>query len=85
MQNFIQNRIQQMDQITAEGLDTCYNNFNEFLYDFWPDFAWNYEGQIKQIIACLEDKNWLASAENCRVSRGYDFKKELMEALFDEQ
>ena len=29
-----------------KGLPSCYNNFQDQMYDFWPDMPWDHDGYV---------------------------------------
>lgn len=42
-------------EIAKNGLPDCYKSFNDFLFDFWPDFTWDIEKSKKEAKAVFKD------------------------------
>jgi len=74
----LDNEVGRLWTIAEKGLHPVYSSFNEFLYDFWPDFAWcGGEAQLQQLNDLLGSEEWLNAAKVVKDRRGYDFKAEI--------
>lgn len=77
----------QMRLIIEHGINPVYEDFNDFLFDFWPNFSWNEKQYIVDCQTLLADAEWNELAIKVKAKYGYDFVKEvnggLAEALAD--
>jgi hypothetical protein len=79
----VQREIDRLQNILKEGLHPVYlGSFEEFLYDFHPDFSWN-TNNVLEYQSLLDSPEWMKVAEEVREKRGYDFIKEMREAIVD--
>lgn len=53
-----ENQILHLVDIAKRGLPDCYDSFDEFLSDFWPDFSWTSNKAIPEIVAVLADRRF---------------------------
>lgn len=40
-EEFAEIMIQKLFSIVSSGIPKCYDDFNDYLYDFYPEFGWN--------------------------------------------
>lgn len=67
--------------IIEVGLDPAYTNFDDFLWDFYPDFSWNVNESKAQLIALSEDPEWVALTAELKAKRGFDFVETVTKAI----
>lgn len=63
-----------LQKILDKGLAPCYDDFQDFLCDWGPDFSWTPAATIIQLDELLASQEWLALAEQVKVAHGHDFK-----------
>lgn len=51
----IEYQILHLIEIAKNGLPDCYKFFEDFLFDFWPDFTWEAEKSKEEALAVFED------------------------------
>ncbi len=69
----INHEITRCNNWLANGMPSCYACFDDFLFDFWPDFAWNCEATIEQIEELLENQEYRELAAQVNDKLGYNF------------
>lgn len=82
--NVVQREVVRLEEILKNGLPACYKTFDQFLFDFFPDFSWN-QDSLDEYAALLADTEWCALAEQVKAKYGYDFKEEIILALNDNE
>ena len=79
---YIQEReIKRMRKIIAIGLHPVYDDFNDFLCDYFPDFSWNPASFKQDMNTILGNQTWLMLAAELKAARGFDFESQLRLAL----
>lgn len=73
--------VKRLEKILALGLNPIYTSFDDYLFDFYPDFSWNSKDCNTQLRMLLADPDWTALAAQVLESRGIDFVEELQRAL----
>jgi len=76
-----ENQILHLIDIAKNGLPDCYGSFDEFLYDFWPDFSWSMTQAIPEIKAVLADSRFKKIVSVLKETWGIDMEKELQDGL----
>ena len=66
--------------VSERGLADCYDDFNDFLCDFWPDFSWNPEACQAEVTAVLADSRFQCIIPNLNAEWGIDIVSILKEA-----
>ena len=69
--------IARMQQIMANGLPQVYVNFDEFLADYFADFAWTDEAMFEQITELKTSPEWVSLAAQIKSTHGFDFPSQL--------
>jgi hypothetical protein len=70
-----------LQEIAKNGLPDCYKSFDEFLYDFYPDFSWNPDESSKEIQAVLNDPRFKEVVPILKKDWNIDMKEELEKAI----
>lgn len=76
------NRIE-MRLILEHGLCPAYEDFDDFLFDYWPNFSWNEKQYIIDCQTLLADAEWNELAIKVKAKYGYDFVAEVNGGLTD--
>lgn len=71
-------------QERAKELPDCYNSFEDFLWDFWPNFSWNSEGRAPQLKFLLALAGIDEVCEEIKTKYGFDMKEELETVLCED-
>lgn len=72
-----------MGYANGDGLPQVYDDFGDYLYDFWPDLPWNPDGQYKAIVHLLTKPTAdfdLVREKLGRTKEGHDMLQELVGA-----
>jgi hypothetical protein len=77
--------IARMKDILANGLNPAYDDFNDFLFDYYADFSWTPSESLTQMDRLLSNPEWLALAFQINVKHGFDFRAELTLAVEDRE
>jgi hypothetical protein len=80
---FAEYNLLQLQHIGERGLPTCYEEAEEFLYDFFPDLPWNLPDQQAVVRLMLADARWPATHAAVKETTGLDMTVELKKALED--
>jgi hypothetical protein len=67
--------------IAERGLPDCYDSFEDFLFDFWPDFSWNEEKSHPEIQAVLDDPRFKKIVPVLKETWGIDMEEDLKRGL----
>lgn len=62
-------RLRLTRDLIPKGLPVCYNNLDEFLADFGPDFSWNKWSKV-EFAALLADPEWVELADRLLTTYG---------------
>ena len=66
--------------ISENGLPDCYGSFDEYLYDFWPDFSWTSQSRV-EVRAVLADSRFKRIVPVLKETWGVDMVEELRKGL----
>jgi len=77
----VERQILHLQHIAENGLPDCYEDFEEFLYDFYPGFAWGDPDREEQIKAVLADARFAAIAEAIQRDWDFDLRADLVKAI----
>jgi hypothetical protein len=69
-----------LKDLIDNGLPPCYDSFQDYLCDFYPDFSWN-ENSIHELRFLVNDMVWLELAAQLSLGRGYNFINEVLAAI----
>jgi hypothetical protein len=72
--------IARLQKIEQEGISPVYDDFNDFLYDYYPNFSWN-DACLEQHQWCLDSPEWQALAASIKAKYGYDFVEASKEGI----
>ena len=76
-----ENQVLHLIDIAEKGLPDCYNSFDEFLSDFWPDFSWTPKKSVPEITAVLADSRFKKIVPVLKETWGVNMEKELRDGL----
>jgi len=76
-----ENQILHLVDIAERGLPDCYNSFNDFLSDFWPDFSWTHVKAIPEVAAVLIDSRFKKIVPILKETWGIDMEKVLRDGI----
>lgn len=76
-----ENQILHLVEIAEKGLPDCYDSFEDFLCDFWPDFSWTPKECIPEIKAVLADPRFKTIVPVLKETWNVDMEEELREGL----
>lgn len=85
MTDLVNRHIAILEDILQNGLDPVYDDFKDFLFDFWPKFAWDIPERIKEVEELLASPDWMFMAGRVKTERGFDFREELNECLREDK
>jgi hypothetical protein len=64
-------------EVVRRGLPDCYDDFEDFLHDFWPDLPWNDAGLIAVVTIMLADRRIVAISIGIAQDWGIEMGDEL--------
>jgi hypothetical protein len=73
-----------LDKLLTNGLDPVYDDWEDYWYDFFPDFSWTFDC-IRELQWLLDDPQWQDLAAQLKASRGVDFPAMLAKAIKTEK
>lgn len=80
IENVVAREVARLQSILKDGLPKCYKDFNEYLFDFFPDFSWTVDDTLQEMAALLGDERWLQLARLVKAEFGFDFEKQVQDA-----
>ena len=66
-----------LEEICKIGLPDCYDTFNDFLYDFYPNFTWSAQAQVTETLEVLNDKRFSGIKTGIKKLYNFDIQAEL--------
>ncbi len=78
---FAEYNILHLQDIAKKGLPDCYESFDDFMYDFYPDFAWTPKDSKEQLGMVVADSRCTAIVVGIQDMFGFDMKDEFDRAL----
>jgi hypothetical protein len=81
MSNLAANLLIKLNEISVNGLNPVYKNFEEYMWDMYADLNWTVDGFIKDVNYILRDEQFPAICERISEKYGVDLKSEFITAL----
>jgi len=79
MQLAERNRLVLID-VVDRGIPDCYDNFVDFLYDFYPNFSWNND-MVKEVEYIMNHESFTHIVDSIKEVWDYDMRKEFEDAV----
>lgn len=77
----VEKQLAEIKKIADEGLNEVYDSVSDWLYDFYPDFSWTYEGSFVEIEALLNHPQFEEVAKKFEEVHDFNIKDELKGAI----
>ena len=81
---FAEVRLLDLLRTSRIGLMDCYDDFENYLFDFYPGFGWRGDAMKRQVRLILADPRFGLIAEDIQAKFSFDIRAELEQALADE-
>ena len=81
---FAEVRLLDLYRTSRIGLMDCYDDFENYLFDFYPGFSWTGDAMKRQVRLILADPRFGPIAADIQVKFNFDMRAELEEALAEE-
>lgn len=75
LESMLDREIKRMKDILQSDIPSIYNDFEDYLNDYFPDFSWNQKDAEIEQEYLLNNKEWQDIAEKIKRKYGYDFVK----------
>jgi len=70
----VHREITRLTTILTQGLHPVYEaSFDNFLYDYFPDFSWTTTVMMQQVAEVEADPRWRSLAAQVKAKHGFDF------------
>ncbi|MFA5766303.1 MAG: hypothetical protein WC919_00070 [Candidatus Paceibacterota bacterium] len=74
---FVEFNLRHLEGVAANGLPDCYDDFEDFLWDFYPGLSWKPEERKNQIRSILDSPRFAAAAAQIQSDWGFDMRADL--------
>jgi len=80
----VEYQILHLISIEKNGLPDCYGSFEDFLYDFWPNFTWSAQTAAEEAVKVFEDPRIKAIISSLNETWGIDLEEILTKTPTEE-
>lgn len=80
--NSVEFNLLHLEGVAADGLPDCYDDFDDFLFDFYPGFSPH--TMHEEIRLVIDSPRFAAIANRIQADWGFDMRAELEEAYAEE-
>lgn len=74
----VRNQIDAICSVAANGIEDCYENFDEYFTDFWMDFSWMGREMKEEVQAVLDSPSFTDAHNIIFAKYNFDLRAEMI-------